>query len=325
MNRCGWILSACFAAALAVPVVAEAPQSSLRPKARGGATVAAVPDLAAASTAAVLGVLQEDAAEPSSTNPAATDARRPSARPKGLFGFLRNSNNDAGQSAEPAAPSGRDNAVDAPETVASASAAASSPAPRERPRGLGALFRRAAQPSPRYPTRGSVCGMREIRGTTIAPIRGRGACGIAKPVRVTEVSGVKLSMAATVDCSTAIALKQWIENGAKPTVGRRGGGIVGLKVAAHYSCRTRNSQRGARLSEHAKGKAIDIAAILLKNGSSLTVLNDWRGGNTGPIMRKLHQTACGPFGTVLGPNSDRFHRDHFHFDTASYRSGPYCR
>ena len=32
-----------------------------------------------------------------------------------------------------------------------------------------------------------------------------------------------------------------------------------------------------------------------------------------------------PFGTVLGPNSDRFHRDHFHFDMASYSSGAYCR
>jgi len=25
------------------------------------------------------------------------------------------------------------------------------------------------------------------------------------------------------------------------------------------------------------------------------------------------------------PNANRFHRDHFHFDTARYRSGSYCR
>ncbi|MEM9755898.1 MAG: extensin family protein, partial [Pseudomonadota bacterium] len=25
------------------------------------------------------------------------------------------------------------------------------------------------------------------------------------------------------------------------------------------------------------------------------------------------------------PESDRFHQDHFHFDVADYRSGPYCR
>jgi hypothetical protein len=39
----------------------------------------------------------------------------------------------------------------------------------------------------------------------------------------------------------------------------------------------------------------------------------------------MHKAACGPFGTVLGPNSNRFHQDHFHFDTARYRSGSYCR
>jgi hypothetical protein len=42
-------------------------------------------------------------------------------------------------------------------------------------------------------------------------------------------------------------------------------------------------------------------------------------------MRRAHKTACGPFGTVLGPNADRYHQDHFHFDTARYRSGSYCR
>jgi hypothetical protein len=27
----------------------------------------------------------------------------------------------------------------------------------------------------------------------------------------------------------------------------------------------------------------------------------------------------------LGPDADRYHQDHFHLDTASHRSGPYCR
>jgi hypothetical protein len=42
-------------------------------------------------------------------------------------------------------------------------------------------------------------------------------------------------------------------------------------------------------------------------------------------MRRMHRGACGPFGTVLGPEADRYHQDHFHFDTARYRSGSYCR
>jgi hypothetical protein len=94
---------------------------------------------------------------------------------------------------------------------------------------------------------------------------------------------------------------------------------------AHYACRTRNSVKGAKISEHGRGRAIDIAAFQLRNGSEISVLKHWGQGGNGKALSKIHRAACGPFGTVLGPKSDRHHRDHFHFDTARYRSGPYCR
>ncbi len=144
-------------------------------------------------------------------------------------------------------------------------------------------------------------------------------------MRVSSVAGLRLSQPAIMDCRTATALNAWAERGVKPAIGRLGGGPVGLKVAAHYSCRTRNNQSGAKVSEHGKGRAIDISAIELRNGQSLTVLHGWRNRQHGKRLRAMHQAACGPFGTVLGPNSDRFHQDHFHFDTARYRSGAYCR
>jgi len=177
----------------------------------------------------------------------------------------------------------------------------------------------------RGPRRGSVCGDRAIRGQAIAPVRGRGACGIRNPVRVTAVDGVALTTPATIDCNTAKALKRWVHSGAKPAVGRMGGGIKSLRIVASYACRTRNSQSGAKISEHAYGRAVDIAAINLKNGRSLTVLNGWRDRRQGPVLKRMHRAACGPFGTVLGPNANRYHQDHFHFDTARYRSGSYCR
>ena len=150
-------------------------------------------------------------------------------------------------------------------------------------------------------------------------------CGIAEPVRVTSVAGVSLSQAATMDCPTALALRDWVTNGVLPTVGTRGGGVERLNVAGHYACRTRNNQKGARISEHGRGRAIDISGLVLKNGTVISVLRHWRHETAGPILRDLHRAACGTFGTVLGPNSDRFHQDHFHFDTARYRSGPFCR
>jgi hypothetical protein len=148
---------------------------------------------------------------------------------------------------------------------------------------------------------------------------------VPEPVRVTSVAGLRLSQPAIIDCPTAVALETWAERGVKPSIGRLGGGAVGLKVAAHYICRTRNGQRGAKISEHGRGRAIDISAIELANGQSLTVLRGWRDPQHGQRLRAMHAAACGPFGTVLGPGSDRFHQDHFHFDTARYRSGTYCK
>lgn len=183
-----------------------------------------------------------------------------------------------------------------------------------------------ANPDVRQPRNGSVCGDRAIRGQVIARIRGPiSGCGIEHPVKITEVDGVMLSRPATIDCPTAKALKTWVRSGAKPAVGRMGGGLKTLGVVAHYACRNRNNKRGGRLSEHAKGKAIDIAWFGLKDGSRITLLKGWRDRRHGPVLKKMHKAACGPFGTVLGPNANRYHLDHFHFDTASYRSGPYCR
>lgn len=174
--------------------------------------------------------------------------------------------------------------------------------------------------------KGAVCRDRAIRGQQVSPIRGRLAgCRVARPVKVSSISGVVLSPAAVIDCPTAQALKTWIQKGAKPAVGRLGGGIRSLRIAASYSCRTRNSKPGAKLSEHAKGKAVDISVITLNNGLSISVLKGWRNPVQGKILRRMHKAACGPFGTVLGPDANRYHRDHFHFDTARYRSGSYCR
>ncbi|MEM9583602.1 MAG: extensin family protein [Pseudomonadota bacterium] len=193
--------------------------------------------------------------------------------------------------------------------------------PSERPAGLqkkaAARIAKGAQ--------GSVCGDASIKGNVIKPIRGPGACGVANPVRLTSVDGVALSQKPTIDCTTAKALKSWVRNGLKPAVGKVGGGVKSLRVVAHYACRNRNNARSGRLSEHAKGRAVDIAAINLNNGQQITVLKGWRNRQQGPILKRAHKAACGPFGTVLGPNANRFHQDHFHFDTARYRSGSYCR
>ncbi len=173
------------------------------------------------------------------------------------------------------------------------------------------------------PKKGSVCGDPSIRGEKLAPIPAKvKGCGITEPVRVTEVDGVRLSTPATLDCDAARALKKWIERGLKPAA--TGAKVKGLVVAASYSCRPRNNVRGAKVSEHGRGNAIDIAGVVLADGRTLDVLRDYKGRN-GAILRRAHKAACGIFGTTLGPGSDGYHENHLHFDVAAYRSGPYCR
>ena len=173
--------------------------------------------------------------------------------------------------------------------------------------------------------KGSVCGDLDIQGEKVGRVPGKiNGCGVKDAVSVRSVSGVMLSRPATMDCDTARALNSWVKTGVKPAF-RRSGPVVELKVAAHYACRTRNNQRGARISEHGKGKAIDISAFKMNDGKVITVLGGWGQGAAGRSLREIWKSACGPFGTVLGPRADRFHRDHFHVDTASYRSGPYCK
>lgn len=203
-----------------------------------------------------------------------------------------------------------------------------SPRPVLRPRGLAstAIVYPPPPPANAGSRRGSVCGQRQIRGVVLAAIRERVAgCGLENPVRISSVSGVRLTQEAIMDCNTATTLNEWVREGAIPAVGRRGRGLGALRIISHYSCRTRNNQAGAKISEHGKGHAIDIAGVILKNGDAIEFLDDWGGGRDGRILRALHQTACGPFGTVLGPDANRAHRDHLHVDTAEYRGGSYCR
>lgn len=204
-------------------------------------------------------------------------------------------------------------APEAPEQVAAAA-----PEPKAKT-GLFGRRDKKADASPKT-VKGSVCGDPAIRGEALAPIRNRvQGCGIEAPVRITAVDGVRLSQAATIDCDTAKALKTWINRGLRPAYGKRE--IVELKVAAHYICRPRNNVKGAKVSEHGRGRAIDIAGIVTSDGRTQMV-----AGGFDKTMRQAYRAGCGIFNTTLGPGSDGYHEDHMHFDTAvRQRGGAYCR
>lgn len=170
------------------------------------------------------------------------------------------------------------------------------------------------------PKKGSVCGDTSIRGKELAPITSRvRGCGVEAPVEVTEIAGVSLSPSATISCDTAAAAKRWIERGIQPAFDDQ---VAKLQIAGSYVCRPRNGIRGNKVSEHGKGHALDVAAFVLKDGSTLSVAKSYRKS---AAIKAAHKAACGPFGTTLGPGSDGHHEDHLHVDIVSYRNGTYCR
>jgi hypothetical protein len=42
------------------------------------------------------------------------------------------------------------------------------------------------------------------------------------------------------------------------------------------------------------------------------------------FLKRIHASACRTFGTVLGPEANEAHRNHFHLDMAERQSGSYC-
>jgi hypothetical protein len=194
-----------------------------------------------------------------------------------------------------------------------------------RPEARSARVIEQASTVRRETQRGAVCGTADLQGDVLAAIRDGGGCGVEEPVRLRSVAGVQLSTPAIMDCTTASALLAWVDQSARPALSGTGGGLAGLQIMGSYTCRPRNNQSGARLSEHGKGRAIDIGGFVLASGAVVSVLEHWGSNAYGAALRAMHRDACGPFGTVLGPNANAFHRNHFHFDTARYRNGSYCR
>lgn len=92
---------------------------------------------------------------------------------------------------------------------------------------------------------------------------------------------------------------------------------VPVKVLSYgsYSCRRLYGRTAGKYSEHATGNAIDIQGFEFRDGRRITLAADW-GKKTpeGRFLKALRDDACRVFGSVLGPDYNDAHADHFHFD-----------
>jgi hypothetical protein len=188
------------------------------------------------------------------------------------------------------------------------------------------------------------------------PIR-NGQCGTPAPVLLKRVAGVEVSPAALVNCRLAAKLHDWIEQTVQPTAQQvLGRPIRRIVTASTYMCRQRIGTTSDKPSEHSFANAIDISAFVTSEGRSIDVLSAWgptvrdrqaqaksskpAGGDARPLtdaattnanstvealfLRRMHEGACGTFGTVLGPEANEAHRNHLHLDLAVRKRSAFC-
>ena len=243
---------------------------------------------------------------------------------------------------------------------------------------------------------------RNIVAIPAAPIKA-GDCGAPAPVQLLSIGTapqVALSPPPVVTCEMAAALAGWLEAEVQPAAQEiLSGHVIRLEVMSAYSCRNAYARLKARLSEHGRANALDIALFVTERGE-IASLSDWgdterdartrlagaqepadRAGEAakepavavipptarrdlkgsivemgdvairpaanpltaqvpalglappsrlgGPrppqpadattrqrFLRRVHAAACRHFGTVLGPEANEAHRNHFHLDMA---------
>ncbi|APG84761.1 extensin family protein [Sinorhizobium americanum] len=150
------------------------------------------------------------------------------------------------------------------------------------------------------------------------------SCGIDYPVEISGLSGnIGVKPAVKLNCQVTEAFAKWVKYELAPSSRYRyWSGVKTIKPLGGYSCRTMNSRRGNPMSEHARGNAIDVGKFVLKNGKEIDVRRKgFFAFRERGLLKAVRADSCKYFNTVLGPGSDPFHKDHFHFDLRTRKSG----
>ncbi|MBS0502771.1 MAG: extensin family protein [Proteobacteria bacterium] len=151
-----------------------------------------------------------------------------------------------------------------------------------------------------------------------------GGCYTFGSVKLSE-AGVPVSNLGAMSCSLAATFTAWVRNGVMPAARLYlGTELVKVETFGSYSCRNINGKLAGKLSEHASANAVDVSGFTLADGRRITIKNDWANPDPGvrSFLAAIHTSACRRFKTVLSPEYNALHADHFHLDMGR---GPYCR
>lgn len=139
-----------------------------------------------------------------------------------------------------------------------------------------------------------------------------------------DTGRLNVSNLGPVTCPVSNAFAAWarfgVDRAAQQVFGSR---LASIQTMGSYACR--NVAGTSRRSAHATADAIDISGFVLENGRVITLKDGWDGAaDEREFLRIVQRSACRRFGTVLGPDYNAAHEDHFHVEGVIEGSS-YCR
>jgi hypothetical protein len=161
---------------------------------------------------------------------------------------------------------------------------------------------------------------RKISYEKVADWHDANGCGITWAVRIKR-SAIQWNRPALMACPLAVKIWDFETRVVEPAAKRElRQSVREMWNYGTYSCRGEVGGHPDRLSEHARGRAIDIGGFTLADGTVVTLLRDWTdSGAKGRFLHEVAKGACREFKGVLTPDSNSYHANHLHLDIGAYK------
>jgi len=150
------------------------------------------------------------------------------------------------------------------------------------------------------------------------PVHAKTSTQIKLTKTVFSKKGVPLRVRGTIVEGPGESSSQKNSSTKKSSLGLRSAHLGGPKSKRKRSVKKRD-KRGHGRAGKKKSKDEVLAAVMPSEIPRIS--------NTpqAKFLRAAHERACRIFGTVLGPDANEAHRNHFHVDLAPRKHGNYCR
>jgi len=144
-----------------------------------------------------------------------------------------------------------------------------------------------------------------------------GQCSIGNRVLLSSIGQVSIDPVET-SCAVALRSAMWERHSLRAAAEGLGAPIREILHQGSYNCRPIRGS-STRLSTHATAEAWDVRGVVLADGRRLILKGGWTGNVLeATFWRAARDGACDWFATVLGPDYNALHADHFHLQSRGW-------